>query len=110
MLKIQNLTKTFIEKFPSSHYLDDVFTIQGDSYYRLKRYDTAIETWFKALEYSHEYQLKKILKKSCWECRYQDLKGITFLGRCLRFKEHNMEVKEIPPHKVDEGCKHFAKK
>jgi len=57
-----NLTKTFLEKFPSSNYVDDVFTIQGDSYYRLKRYETAIEIWFKALEYSHEYQLKRILK------------------------------------------------
>jgi len=57
-----NQSKVFLEKFPKSKYVGDIFTIQGDSYYRLKRYETALETWFKALEYSHEYQLMKILK------------------------------------------------
>ena len=47
---------------------------------------------------------------SCWECRYIDLTGDTFLGRCLWFREHGLEVKEIPPNKVDEGCQHFQKK
>ena len=47
---------------------------------------------------------------NCWDCRYVDLVGSPFLGRCLWFKEYGMEVKEIPPNVVDIGCKHFQKK
>ena len=44
-----------------------------------------------------------------WECRYIDLTGDTFLGRCLWFREHGLEVKEIPPNKVDEVVSIFKK-
>lgn len=53
---------------------------------------------------------KTIQSKSCWECRYIDLTGNTFLGRCLWFREHGLEVKGIPARKVDEGYQHFQQK
>ncbi len=49
-------------------------------------------------------------KHGCWDCKYHDLTGNTFLGKCLWFKEHGMEIKEIPPENVDKGCKFFIKK
>lgn len=49
-------------------------------------------------------------ERNCWECGYHDLTGNTFLGKCTWFKEHGMKIKEIPPQKVDEGCKFFKKK
>lgn len=53
---------------------------------------------------------KEKKKKSCWECKYNDLNNNTFLGKCLWFKEHGLEIKEIPPEIVDKGCKHFIGK
>ena len=28
-------------------------------------------------------------KRSCWNCKYQDLKNDTFLGKCTWFPKHN---------------------
>lgn len=45
---------------------------------------------------------------SCWNCKYNDLSGITFFGRCTWFQKHGKgKNKEIPREKVDEGCKFF---
>jgi len=52
---------------------------------------------------------KKKNEKSCWDCKYHDIEGTTFLGKCLWFEEHGMAIKEIPPDRVDEGCKLFEK-
>ena len=50
--------------------------------------------------------------KSCWTCDYQDLaSGITFLGFCTWFERNGKgENKEIPPDKVDSGCRHWQEK
>jgi hypothetical protein len=47
-------------------------------------------------------------ERSCWVCRYQDLEGETFLGRCTWFPHHGKgPAKDIPPEVVDKGCKFF---
>lgn len=47
-------------------------------------------------------------ERCCWLCRYQDLDGETFLGRCTWFPRHGKgPPKEIPPEVVDKGCKFF---
>ena len=49
--------------------------------------------------------------KSCWQCRYQRLDiETTFLGICTWFSCHGRKDKDIPPEKVDEGCKFFIPK
>lgn len=41
----------------------------------------------------------------CWGCAYQQIGGVTFLGICRYFEKIGREAKEIPPDRVDEGCK-----
>jgi hypothetical protein len=61
---------------------------------------------------NHRGKMESKEKKetSCWECKYNDLKNDSFLGKCLWFEEHGREIKEIPPEIVDKGCKHFLEK
>ena len=50
-------------------------------------------------------------KKSCWNCKYQDLRNDTLLGKCNWFPKHNKgSAKEIPPKVVDKGCEYFESK
>lgn len=45
--------------------------------------------------------------KSCWNCSYQQIGGKTFLGICTYFATVGKENKEIPPDRVDTGCKQW---
>jgi hypothetical protein len=46
---------------------------------------------------------------SCWNCKFNDLSGNTFLGICTWFAKHEKgQNKEIPPEVVDVGCKYFT--
>jgi hypothetical protein len=50
-------------------------------------------------------------EKSCWSCYYQQIAGDTFLGKCTWFSKHkNKKDKEIPPERVDVGCKYYAQR
>jgi len=50
-------------------------------------------------------------ERNCWSCTYQLIAGDTFLGKCTWFSKHKREKdKEIPPDKVDVGCKHFIQR
>ena len=51
-------------------------------------------------------------ERSCWTCVYQDISGdTTFLGLCTWFEKNGKGVnKEIPPDRVDDGCKHWTEK
>ena len=47
-------------------------------------------------------------KKSCWECKYQQISGNTFLGICTWFEQSGKGTnKEIAAGIVDKGCKFF---
>lgn len=49
-------------------------------------------------------------KGKCWDCKFMDLSGIYFPGRCNWFKEVKKEdPREIPGERVDHGCKFFEK-
>lgn len=48
--------------------------------------------------------------KNCWECKYQQIGGDTFLGICKYFESVGKENKEIPPTVVDKGCKQWKTK
>ena len=49
--------------------------------------------------------------KSCWNCVYHNIKGENLLGKCSWFRvKKKQEEKEIPPGKVDIGCKFFERK
>lgn len=51
------------------------------------------------------------VRKSCWDCSYQNITDNTFLGTCTWFsKNKSQKDKEIPPEVVDVGCKHFVQK
>jgi hypothetical protein len=47
---------------------------------------------------------------SCWDCELRQAGGITFLGLCRIFERVGKPAKEIPPTRVDAGCKHFELK
>jgi len=47
-------------------------------------------------------------KRNCWNCAYQAIGGIAFLGKCTWFsKSGKGEDKEIPASVVDAGCKYY---
>jgi hypothetical protein len=47
-------------------------------------------------------------KRNCWDCKYNDLTGISFFGRCTWFEKHNKgKSKVIPKEMVDKGYKFF---
>lgn len=47
-------------------------------------------------------------KQNCWTCDYQQTTDDTFLGKCTWFSKHkNEKAKEIPPNRVDVGCKYW---
>ena len=47
---------------------------------------------------------------SCWNCKYQQIGGDTFLGNCIYFETIGKEKKSIPSSVVDNGCKFFINK
>jgi ABC-type branched-subunit amino acid transport system substrate-binding protein len=52
-----NTGKEFIGSFPQSDYVDDIFYVMANCYYRLNRPTTAILNWEKAINRSHDEQL-----------------------------------------------------
>ena len=46
---------------------------------------------------------------NCWNCKYQQRGGDTFLGYCLYWEQLDKDKKEIPPHVVDKGCNCYEK-
>lgn len=52
-----------------------------------------------------------VIKRSCWDCNYQQIAGDTFLGKCTWFSKHKQEKdKDITPKVVDVGCKYFVQR
>ena len=49
-------------------------------------------------------------KIECWTCYYQHMPQDSFLGQCSYFVKKGLQLKEIPPHIVDVGCKHYKQK
>lgn len=50
-------------------------------------------------------------RQCCWDCRFIDLEGTTFLGRCTWFVANKKgPAKDIPPSVVDKGCKFFSRR
>lgn len=52
-----NLSQKFLELFPKSEYCDDILYVQGNCYYRLNRFETAVKSWINAIENSQNYKL-----------------------------------------------------
>jgi hypothetical protein len=52
--------------------------------------------------------MKEIENKCCWECKFQCLNNLEFLGKCLYFLKFKKPPKPIPSNVVDVGCKHFS--
>ena len=51
---------------------------------------------------------KIVQEINCWDCKYNDLAGTSFFGKCTWFEKHNKgNSKEIPSDRVDRGCKFF---
>jgi len=49
--------------------------------------------------------------KTCWNCKFQQIGGDTFLGICTWFELNGKgENKELTPQIVDKGCKYFLKR
>jgi hypothetical protein len=49
------------------------------------------------------------MPKNCWNCKYQENNsGDTFLGRCGWFRLKGQDSKDIPPERVDCGCKFWV--
>jgi len=50
-------------------------------------------------------------RTNCWDCKYNDLAGASFFGKCTWFEKHGKgKGKEIPRDRVDKGCKFFEPK
>jgi hypothetical protein len=47
---------------------------------------------------------------NCWNCKYQQLGGMTFLGFCKYFDKLGKEKEHIPSNVVDKGCRFFEMK
>ena len=49
------------------------------------------------------------IKKSCWNCKFNKLGGISFFGRCMKrqFKDKTNEISNVL---VDKGCYLFKRK
>jgi hypothetical protein len=48
---------------------------------------------------------------NCWDCKFQQIGGDTFLGMCTWFEKNGKgKNKEITPQVVDKGCKYFSKR
>ena len=52
-----DIGKEFLSKFITSDYRDDMLYLMGNSYYRFKRYETAIKTWSTAITISNDTRL-----------------------------------------------------
>lgn len=50
------------------------------------------------------------MSRSCWECRFQQIGGDTFLGLCRYFETKGQAKKAIPATVVDTGCKFWEAK
>lgn len=55
-----NTAGTFLENYPDSKYVKDVLAASGDCYYRLKRYETAIDYWLRAIRQSGNNTLSEL--------------------------------------------------
>jgi hypothetical protein len=65
----------------------------------------------EASEKDHDHKTSTVDGRSCWNCVYQQIAGDTFLGKCTWFSKHKREKdKEIPPERVDVGCKYFVQR
>lgn len=55
--------KKFKSQFPNSSYIDDIYYLMANNYYRLNRYGTAVSTWLAAAKTANGTRLsKKALK------------------------------------------------
>ena len=55
--------------------------------------------------------MTKDIGAACWDCGFRRDFDNTFLGICTWFEVHGKgENKQIPPPRVDKGCKHWKKK
>jgi hypothetical protein len=49
-------------------------------------------------------------KQSCWNCKFQEIIGDTFLVICTYFSTIGKSNKDITPTVVDKGCKFWSEK
>ena len=50
-----------------------------------------------------------VRQPNCWDCKYNDLTGVYFFGRCTWFEKHGKgENKTILRKIVDKGCKFYV--
>ena len=64
------ISQDFISLFPESEYTDDMLLVQGNTYYRLNRFETGVQSWLRALALSDNdlmiqklgYQITKTIR------------------------------------------------
>jgi len=75
------ITQDFLTFFPESDYRDDILVVQGNCYFYLIRYETAVQTWLQVIDLSQNdlliqkvgYQITKILRFKMDEAAYNRL-------------------------------------
>ncbi|MBN1545292.1 MAG: penicillin-binding protein activator, partial [Syntrophaceae bacterium] len=51
--------EVFLNTFPNSSYVDDIYYLMGNNYYRLRRYEEAVGSWLRTAEKTRETVLSK---------------------------------------------------
>jgi ABC-type branched-subunit amino acid transport system substrate-binding protein len=68
--EVLKICQDFLSFYPQSAYYDDILLVQGNSYFQLYRFETAIQTWLQAIKLSRNdaliqkigYQVTKTLR------------------------------------------------
>ncbi len=68
--EVLKITQDFLTGHPESEYRDDILLVQGNSYFQLNRFETAVQSWLNAVELSQNdaliqkigYQVTKTLR------------------------------------------------
>jgi ABC-type branched-subunit amino acid transport system substrate-binding protein len=48
------ISQDFLSAYPESEYRDDMLLVQGNSYFRLNRFETAVQAWLRAISISND--------------------------------------------------------
>ncbi len=51
--EVLKISQDFLTRYPGSEYRDDILLVQGNSYFQLNRFETAVQSWLNAVELSH---------------------------------------------------------
>jgi ABC-type branched-subunit amino acid transport system substrate-binding protein len=73
--------KNFLDKYPTSTYRDDVLHTIGDCYFKLNRFETAVQSWLTAINQSSDPRLMRMLGE--------------LVTKTIRYRLHSADLNNI---------------